>query len=172
MAIVKDDLPPAGPQRQAPLPAARARARDEAGRHPGDRRQPGRWRRPATRRPRSRSTSAPTRSTYLAERTREFPGVLTQQVYLRDYPHGQVGAAVLGQIGQITGPSPTSHGELGTHRFKGIQQGTYVGQAGLEAEYQPYLQGKTGVERIQVNAAGFPTGRTPKVTRADARATS
>jgi penicillin-binding protein 2 len=101
---------------------------------------------------------------YIAERKQLFPGVVERQVYLRDYPQGDIGSVVFGQVGQITGPSPTSHGELGTPQYKGIPAGTTVGQSGLEAEYQPYLQGTPGVERIAVDAAGYPTGTQPSPT--------
>ena len=71
---------------------------------------------------------------------------------------------MLGEIG------PISKNELGTSPFAGIQQGTYVGQAGLEATYQPYLQGKDGVEKVQVNASGVldreGAGRSPRRRRA------
>jgi penicillin-binding protein 2 len=81
---------------------------------------------------------------YIAERKQLFPGVVERQVYLRYYPQGDIGSVVFGQVGQITGPSPTSHGELGTAPYKGIAAGSTVGQSGLEAEYQPYLQGTPG----------------------------
>ena len=101
---------------------------------------------------------------YIAERKALFPGVVERQVYLRDYPQGDIGSVVFGQVGQITGPSPTSTGELGTARYKGISAGTTVGQSGLEAEYQPYLQGTPGVDRVAVDAAGYPTGAQPSPT--------
>jgi penicillin-binding protein 2 len=99
----------------------------------------------------------------LKERARLFPGVLVRQVYVREYTQGDIGSVVLGQIGQITGPG-SPHPELGTLEFKGIQPGTYVGQSGLEAQYQRYLQGTGGVQRIDVNAAGYPTGTQPTPT--------
>lgn len=101
---------------------------------------------------------------YIAERKQLFPGVVERQVYLRDYPQGDIGSVVFGQVGQITGPSPTSHGELGTPQYKGIAAGTTVGQSGLEAAYQPYLQGTPGVDRVAVDAAGYPTGAQPPAT--------
>jgi penicillin-binding protein 2 len=88
---------------------------------------------------------------------REFPGVSVQEVNLRRYPHGGYGGVVLGQIG------PISSTELGTSPFKGVLAGTYVGQAGLEAQYNSILQGVPGVDKVQVDAAGYPTGRS-KVT--------
>ncbi len=74
-------------------------------------------------------------------------------VNLRKYPEGDIGGAVLGEIGPITKQ------EVGSSTFKGIAPGTYVGQAGLEAEYNRYLQGRTGVEHVQVDAGGYPTGQ-------------
>jgi penicillin-binding protein 2 len=162
VAIVKDDLPPAGPARQAlyqrlgrvlGLKPAYIQARVD-----------DKVTAPLGYAPTAIEVDVSTQSLdYLAERKRDFPGVVEQQVYLRDYPHAKVGAVVLGEIGEITGPTLSSHGELGTAKFKGIQPGAVVGQAGLESAYQPYLQGKAGVEQIQVNAAGLPTGA-PKQT--------
>jgi penicillin-binding protein 2 len=95
---------------------------------------------------------------YLQEHARAFPGVSVQPVNLRAYPHTRIGGIVLGQIG------PISKDELRTPGYKGIAAGTYVGQAGLEAQYNGVLQGAPGVEKLQVDAAGFPTGTAPKVT--------
>ena len=95
---------------------------------------------------------------YLGEHPNAFPGVDVQQVSLRDYPQGDIGAVALGEIG------PISKNELGTSPFAGIAQGAYVGQAGLEATYQSYLQGKDGVEKVQVNASGVLTGKAPHIT--------
>jgi penicillin-binding protein 2 len=101
---------------------------------------------------------------YLKERARLFPGVVERQVYVRYYPHNDIASVMLGQVGQITGPG-SPNPELGTLEFKGIKSGTYVGQSGLEAEYQRYLQGTAGVQRIDVNAAGYPTGVQPTPTQ-------
>ncbi len=38
--------------------------------------------------------------------------------------------------------------------FRGVQQGTVVGQEGLEYYYDRYLRGKPGERRVQVNAFG------------------
>ena len=39
---------------------------------------------------------------YLEERSAQFPGVQTQDSYLRKYPYQSLGAQVLGYVGQIT----------------------------------------------------------------------
>jgi penicillin-binding protein 2 len=88
--------------------------------------------------------------TVLAERQQEFPGVTQQPVSIRAYPFGPMAAQVLGYVGQV------SEGELKLHAFRGVKQGTVVGQEGLEYYYDRYLRGKPGVQRVEVNAAGYP----------------
>ena len=87
---------------------------------------------------------------YVSERPEQFPGVKVEQAYLRDYPHDTLGAQILGYVGQI-GPA-----QLKQDRYRGVKQGTVVGQDGLERTYDKYLRGKPGVRRIQVDANGRP----------------
>ena len=97
--------------------------------------------------------------TYLGERKRYYPGVIERSVPVRYYPQGDIGAVVLGQVGQISSKtSDPNNPELGTAHFKGVAAGSIVGQSGLEWQYQPYLQGLPGVEKVDVNASGYPTG--------------
>jgi penicillin-binding protein 2 len=95
---------------------------------------------------------------YLAERKRDYPGVLETSVPVREYPQGDIGAVVLGQVGQITATAGGVPGELGTSLYKGVTSGSIVGQSGLEKEYQPYLQGIPGEDRVEIDASGYPTG--------------
>jgi penicillin-binding protein 2 len=88
--------------------------------------------------------------TVLAERQSEFPGVTQQPVAIRAYPYGPMAAQVLGYVGQV------SEGELKLHAFDGVKQGTVVGQEGLEYYYDRYLRGRPGIQRVEVNAAGYP----------------
>jgi penicillin-binding protein 2 len=88
--------------------------------------------------------------TVLAERQNEFPGVVQEPVSIRTYPYGQLAAQVLGYVGQV------SEAELKLRAFHGVPQGTIVGQEGLEYYYDRYLRGRTGIERVEVNAAGYP----------------
>ena len=87
---------------------------------------------------------------YVSERPEQFPGVKVEQAYLRDYPHGELAAQILGYVGQI-GPA-----QLKEQRYKGVKQGTVVGQDGLERTYDKYLRGQPGVRRVQVDANGRP----------------
>ncbi len=87
---------------------------------------------------------------YLAERQAQFPGVSIRHVYTTNYPYGTLAAQVLGTVGQI------SAGELGSSPYKGIPQGSIVGQSGLEAQYNSFLQGRDGYQQVLVNAFGQP----------------
>lgn len=88
--------------------------------------------------------------TVLAEQQSAYPGVTQQPVSIRSYPFGQMAANVLGYVGQV------SEGDLKRKAFKGVQQGTVVGQEGLEYYYDRYLRGEDGEQRVQVNSSGYP----------------
>ena len=92
--------------------------------------------------------------TVLAERQNDFPGVTQQPVSIRNYLYGPMAAQVLGYVGQVSEP------ELKTRAFAGVTQGTVVGQEGLEYYYDRYLRGKPGVQRVEVNASGYPVPST------------
>jgi penicillin-binding protein 2 len=88
--------------------------------------------------------------TVLGERQSEYPGVEQQPVSIRNYPYGEMAAQALGYVGEVSTP------ELEKGPFHGVQQGTVVGQEGLEYFYDHYLRGEPGVERVEVNAEGYP----------------
>jgi penicillin-binding protein 2 len=94
------------------------------------------------------------RRDYLLERKRQFPALDVEQLYLRRYPLGTLAAQVLGNVGEISGP------ELKLKRFRGVTQGTVVGQGGVEWTYDRYLRGIDGSSRITVDALGNPKGET------------
>ncbi len=87
---------------------------------------------------------------FLEERHRAFPGIDVREVFLRDYPRGELAAQMLGTVGEV------SPDQLKRPRFRGVEQGTIVGQEGLEWQYDRYLRGRDGVQRIQVDAFGNP----------------
>ena len=90
---------------------------------------------------------------YLSERQQQYPGISVREAYVTAYPHGGLAAQALGTVG------PIDPGELGTGSYPGVLPGAIVGQSGLEAEYDRFLRGTDGSDRIQVNAVGQPTGR-------------
>ena len=87
---------------------------------------------------------------YISERPERFPGVKVERTYLRDYPHDQLAAQILGTVGEI---SPK---ELKSPRFRGVKQGTIIGRDGLERTYDRYVRGVDGIQRVQVDAFGRP----------------
>jgi penicillin-binding protein 2 len=97
-----------------------------------------------------KTDAGPGALTVLAERQTEFPGVVQEPVSIRAYPFGEMGAQVLGYVGQV------SEKELKLRAFDGVKAGTVVGQEGLEYYYDRYLRGQPGVERVEVNAQGYP----------------
>ncbi len=105
---------------------------------------------------------APQRN-YLVEHDEGFPGVDVQQRFLRRYPQGTIAAQLVGSIGEV------NRHELRMKRFKGIRQGTVVGQGGLEWAYDQYLRGIDGSTKVNIDALGRPkgvaTGRNPVAGR-------
>jgi penicillin-binding protein 2 len=85
---------------------------------------------------------------YLAERRQLFPGVTEDQIYLRRYPLGDVGAQLVGTVGQIDST------ELKQPRFRGVTGGTIVGQGGIESTYDRYLRGRNGAKRVEIDSMG------------------
>jgi penicillin-binding protein 2 len=88
---------------------------------------------------------------YIEENQADFPGVSVQRVFVRHYPDGSRAAHVLGSVSEI------SEEELKEPRYKGLEPGDEIGQAGAEYTYDKFLRGDPGLTRIQVNALGQPT---------------
>jgi penicillin-binding protein 2 len=95
-----------------------------------------------------KTDAGPSALIVLAERQNDFPGVRQQQVSIRDYLDEELAAHVLGHVGQV---SPE---ELKMRAFRGVPQGTVVGQEGVEFYYDRYLRGTPGVQRVEVNSQG------------------
>ena len=87
---------------------------------------------------------------FLLEHIQSFPGVEVQQSYLRAYPLGGLAAPVLGYVG------PIDPAELKESAFKAYLPEDEVGQSGVEATYNRWLQGADGSQKVEVNALGKP----------------
>jgi penicillin-binding protein 2 len=100
---------------------------------------------------------------YLVEHSEGYPGIDVQRRFLRRYPQGTMAAQLVGSIGEIN-----SH-ELKMKKFKGVHQGTVIGQGGLEWSYDQYLRGIDGSTKVTVDALGRPkstsVGREPEAGR-------
>jgi penicillin-binding protein 2 len=94
----------------------------------------------------------------IGENFDDFPSVELTPVYLREYPYGDLAAQLLGSVG------PINSSELGQAPFKGVPENGVVGQAGIEYQYDQFLRGTDGVQRVQVDSAGLPSGPPPPTT--------
>ena len=88
---------------------------------------------------------------YLAEHARDFPGVEPEAVFLREYPHHEIGAHLFGTVGEV------NQQQLKDPRYRGVALGDRVGQSGVEYSYDRFLRGENGKQRVQVNALGVKT---------------
>jgi len=81
-----------------------------------------------------------------------FPGVDIKARLFRQYPFGEVASHVLGYIGRINAKDVEriAAWDEGPN-YKGSD---YIGKVGVELSYERELHGTTGVEEVEVDAAG------------------
>ncbi len=108
--------------------------------------------------------------TYVMERTEEFPGVVVNDDYVRNYPAGDTAAHILGYTGAIT------QEELKLDAYKGLANDSVVGKSGIELYYEEVLarQGRqAGVQggRPRSDRARRKPGRLPGPVRGRERRT-
>ena len=90
------------------------------------------------------------RINYLLEHSEDFPGVHVTDTYIRGYPHGSIGAQVLGYVNEISAE------QLKQLQRKGYAAGDKIGEAGVEASYDAYLRGRAGLAQLRVDSLGRP----------------
>lgn len=78
----------------------------------------------------------------------DLPGVSVEASPHRAYPQGELAAHVLGYMNQVNAT------ELASLRSQGYRPGDYIGRSGVEHQWESYLRGKDGFERIVVDARG------------------
>ncbi len=93
----------------------------------------------------------------LSERLHDLSGVDLEVQPVREYPYGKLGSHLFGYVGAIT------EREYERLKGQGYSPNDVIGKDGLEAEYDRYLRGKPGGQRIVVDAAGqvVPGDRLP-----------
>jgi len=146
-----EDLPPPGPQRRAELnrlSTVTGMTRPEITKalEDGDRAAPGG---PVI----LKKGLGVDKVYYLRENQSSFPGVTVERVFTREYRQGTIAAHLFGNVGEVTAE------QLREPRYTGLRQGDAVGQSGIEYEYDRFLRGKPGTDRVQVDALGRPTGQ-------------
>jgi penicillin-binding protein 2 len=91
------------------------------------------------------------RASYLMEHKTEFPGLQIAATSLRRYDQGGIAAQILGYVREI---SPQ---QLKQREKDGYAAGDTIGQTGIEARYDGYLRGLSGIGRVNVDARGRVT---------------
>jgi penicillin-binding protein 2 len=91
-------------------------------------------------------------TSYLQERSKEFPAFKVGVEDVRRYSHGAFGSEFLGLLGQI------STEELKSHAYKNAKPGEVVGQSGVEAAYDSLLNAGFVQAKIPVDSLGRIAG--------------
>ncbi len=88
----------------------------------------------------------------LAVNRYRFPGVEVRARQFRQYPYAAVMAHVVGYLGRI---SQQDKQQLEIEGSAANYRGTeYIGKAGVEARYERWLHGRTGVEKVEIDSSG------------------
>jgi penicillin-binding protein 2 len=88
----------------------------------------------------------------LAVDRHRFDGVEVQADPMRHYPLGEVAVHALGYVGRISQKDLQALDEAGVaSNYSGT---SHIGKTGVERHYEHILHGQTGVEKVEVNAAG------------------
>jgi penicillin-binding protein 2 len=81
-----------------------------------------------------------------------FPGVEIKARLFRQYPYGELASHVIGYIGRINTRDQEKLVELGVDaNYRGTD---FIGKSGVEASYQHEVHGTTGLEQVEIDAAG------------------
>ena len=84
------------------------------------------------------------------EQSLQFPGVSIETSSIRDYLRGSLASHTIGYIGGI------SSDEL--KKTQGYSINDYIGKAGIEYVFEPYLRGKNGIKQTDMSIDGTTTG--------------
>lgn len=76
-----------------------------------------------------------------------LPGVMVEEEWVREYPHGSLAGHVIGYLGLADREDLQ----------KGYNPTDLVGKAGLEYAFEEFLRGVDGERRVEVNALSRPT---------------
>ncbi|MDI3280438.1 MAG: penicillin-binding protein 2 [Bacillota bacterium] len=86
----------------------------------------------------------------LEEKRLDLPGVIVEEIPVRNYLYGDLAAHVFGYLGKI---SPQ---EWEDFRQQGYAPSDVIGKTGLERLYERVLKGKDGGQQVEVNRVNRP----------------
>ncbi len=83
------------------------------------------------------------------ETSLDKPGIHVAAVQRRHYPNGSTAAHAIGYLNEV------SADELKTRKEDGYVSGDTIGRTGIERQWEPYLRGHKGFEKVVVNRRGL-----------------
>jgi penicillin-binding protein 2 len=83
------------------------------------------------------------------ETSLDKPGIRVVATQRRHYPYGVLAAHTIGYINEV------SADELKAKKEEGYQSGDSIGRTGIERQWEPYLRGQKGFEKVVVNRRGL-----------------
>jgi penicillin-binding protein 2 len=83
------------------------------------------------------------------ETSLDKPGIHVAEVLRRHYPYSSLAAHAIGYMNEV------SADELKTRKEEGYQSGDIIGRTGIERQWEPYLRGHKGFEKVVVNRRGL-----------------
>jgi penicillin-binding protein 2 len=83
------------------------------------------------------------------ETSLDKPGIHVAAVQRRFYPNGTTAAHAIGYLNEV------SADELKARKDEGYQAGDTIGRTGIERQWEPYLRGHKGFEKVVVNRRGL-----------------
>ncbi|CAN5666644.1 penicillin-binding protein 2 [soil metagenome] len=84
----------------------------------------------------------------LAERRFQYPNVLVHEYAKRRYPAGEAIGHFIGYVNEI------NDRQLASPTYEGYSMGQWIGQYGLEQQYERLLGGQPGKRFLEINARG------------------
>jgi penicillin-binding protein 2 len=95
----------------------------------------------------------------IEERRAQFPDVIVHEYAKRQYPAGEAIAHFIGYVNEI------NERQLKSKEFEGYEQGRWIGQAGLERQYEKWLGGTPGKQYLEIDSRGRIRGWAESMTQ-------
>lgn len=105
-------------------------------------------RRPSFERQTLRANLSEREASRLAVNLHRYSGAELKARLQRNYTHGDLTAHVVGYVGRI---SADDLEQIDNKKYRGLE---YIGRSGIEAFYESTLLGRSGYERVEMNAHG------------------
>jgi penicillin-binding protein 2 len=83
------------------------------------------------------------------ETSLDKPGIRVVATQRRHYPYTALAAHTIGYLNEV------SADELKSRKEEGYQAGDSIGRTGIERQWEPYLRGQKGFEKVVVNRRGL-----------------